>query len=132
MTPLSMSINVMRMIQLAAHRKLAKTLEVNVQADVAHHLLNKKRREILKWEDEGAMTVGLNGRAEVSPEFLEVRGFDNNGHEVPMPGSAAPPPPRAPEKREERDERGGERGGDRGGRGGSRGGPRGGRGGRGR
>src|SRR5262249_15852568 len=69
-TLLSMSIDVMRMIQLAAHRKLAKNLEVHVHADVAHHLLNKKRREILKWEDEGGMTVALNGKTGVSPELL--------------------------------------------------------------
>ena len=48
-----MSIDVMRMIQLAAFRKLAKTVEVHVHADVANYLLNKKRRELLKWEDEG-------------------------------------------------------------------------------
>jgi ribonuclease E len=141
-TPLSMSIDVMRMIQLAAYRKLAKTLEVNVHQDVAGHLLNKKRRELLKWEDEGGLTIALNGRMGVSPEFLEMRGFDNNGHEVPM-ALAAPVAARAPERREERPERGGgdrdDRGGgrgrddrgDRGGPGGG-GGGRGGRGGRGR
>ncbi|HEX3148549.1 MAG TPA: Rne/Rng family ribonuclease [Gemmataceae bacterium] len=130
-TPLSMSIDVMRMIQLAAYRKLAKTLEVNVHQDVAGHLLNKKRRELLKWEDEGGLTIALNGRVGVSPEFLEMRGFDNNGHEVPM-SLATPTPARVPERRDERDDRGNERG-DRGGRGrDDRGGGGRGRGGRGR
>jgi len=136
-TPLSMSIDVMRMIQLAAHRKLARNVELHVHADVAHYLLNKKRREILKWEDEGSMTVALNGKTGVSPELLEVRGFDNNGHEVPMT-VAAPVPSRAPERRDERDDRGDRDSGDRGDRGGRGGrgrddrGGRGGRGGRGR
>jgi ribonuclease E len=117
-------------------------VEVHVHADVAHYLLNKKRREILKWEDEGGMTVALNGKTGVSPELLEVHGFDNNGHEVPMIVGAAAPP-RAPDRREDRDERGdrdrdrsdrdrdrGDRDrGDRGGRGRD---DRGGRGGRGR
>src|SRR5204862_280676 len=66
-TPLSMSIDVMRMIQLAAFRKAAKTVEVHVHADVANYLLNKKRRDLLKWEDEGALTVSLNGRTVHAP-----------------------------------------------------------------
>jgi ribonuclease E len=130
-TPQSMCIEVMRMIQLAAHRKLAKTVELNVHADVSNFLVNKKRREILKWEDAGGLTVSINGRVGVSPEFLEMRGYDNNGHEVPMAAGASAPRPQ--ERREERDERGdrGDRG-DRGGRGrDDRGGGRG-RGGRGR
>src|SRR5262245_22218721 len=69
-TPQSMSIDVMRMIQLAAHKKLARTVELHVHADVAHYLVNKKRREILKWEDAGSMSVSVAGRAGVSPEFL--------------------------------------------------------------
>ena len=129
-TPLSMSIDVMRLIQLAAHRKLAKTVEVHVHTDVANYLLNKKRRDLLKWEDEGVLTVSLNGRAGVSPEFLEVRGYDNNGHEVAV-ATAAPAASRGPERREERDDRG-DRGGDRGDRGGDRGDRGGDRGGRGR
>jgi ribonuclease E len=131
-TPLSMSIDVMRMIQLAAFRKLAKTVEVHVHTDVANYLLNKKRRELLRWEDEGGLTVSLNGRTGVSPEFLEIRGYDNNGHEVSV--AAAASAGRGPERREDREERGdrGDRGGDRGGRGrDDRGGGRG-RGGRGR
>ncbi len=138
-TPQSMSIDVMRMIQLAAYRKVAKTVDLQVHTDVATYLLNKKRREISKWEDEGAMTVSIAGRTGVSPEFLEFRGSDNNGHEVPM-GAAPPVMQRQPE-REERGDRGPDRGGDRGdrgdrggrGRGGDdRGGRGGGRGGRGR
>lgn len=125
-TPQSMCIEVMRMIQLAAYRKLAKTLEVSVHGDVANFLVNKKRREILKWEDGGGMTVAINGRIGVSPEFLEIRGFDNNGHEVPMtPGASTPRPPERKEEREDRNDRG--RGRDDRGGGGSRG-----RGGRGR
>lgn len=122
-TPQSMCIEVMRMIQLAAYRKVARTLEVSVHGDVANFLVNKKRREILKWEDAGTLTVSINGRTGVSPEFLEIRGFDNNGHEIPMtPGASSAP--RAPERKEEREDRG-ERGrgrDDRGGGGRGRGG----------
>src|SRR5437763_13782602 len=77
-TPLSMSIDVMRMIQLAAFRKLAKTVEVHVHTDVANYLLNKKRRDLLKWADEGGPTVSLNRRTGVSPEPPAVRGVATN------------------------------------------------------
>jgi ribonuclease E len=150
----SMSIEIMRMLQLAAHRKTVRTLNIGCQVDVAQHLLNKKRKEILQWEEIGQMQVTIAGALGVSPEKLEVQGFDNNGNEVritPVEPQVRPAPERRNDDerdrrgnrdrdRDDRDERGGrgnrdDRGGrsgrdDRGGRGG-RGGGRG-RGGRGR
>ncbi len=139
----SMSIEIMRLLQLAAHRKTVRALNVSCQIDVAQHLLNKKRREILQWEEIGQMQVTINGELGVSPEKLEVQGFDNNGNEVriiPVEPQARPLPERRndDDRRNHRDDRdhGGredrDRGGreDRGGRGGRD--DRGGRGGRGR
>ena len=138
----SMSIEIMRLLQLAAHRKTVRTLNVSCQIDVAQHLLNKKRREILNWEEIGQMQVMIVGQLGVSPEKLEIQGFDNNGNEVrvvPVEPAARPVPERRPDderdrrggrEREDRDDRGGrgsrdDRGGrgrgdrdDRGGRGG--------------
>src|SRR5262249_60763899 len=42
----SMSIDVMRMLQLAAHRENIHRIEIHVAQDVANYLLNKKRRDI--------------------------------------------------------------------------------------
>src|SRR6476620_4389426 len=52
----SMSIEVMRMIQLAAHRAPAiAAIELTVNADAASYLLNKKRREIAALEERAGM-----------------------------------------------------------------------------
>ena len=49
----SMSIEVMRMLQLAAHREHVQHIEIRVAEDVASYLLNKKRREIARLEESG-------------------------------------------------------------------------------
>src|SRR5438045_6659868 len=46
----SMSIDVMRMLQLAAHRDKIHRIQVAVAEDVAHYLPNKKRTEISRPE----------------------------------------------------------------------------------
>jgi ribonuclease E len=114
----SMSIEVMRLFQLAAHRKTIRSLIAKVHADVAQHLLNKKRKEILHWEEVGQMQIAITGMLGVSPEHLELQGFDNNGNEVKV--VPVEPVRVAPERRPPDD-----RGGDRGDRGGDRGGGRG-------
>jgi ribonuclease E len=130
----SMSIEIMRLFQLAAHRKTIRTLNAKVHIDVAQNLLNKKRREILQWEEVGQMQIAITGTTGVSPEFLELQGFDNNGNEVKVLASE-PPRVAAPEPRRQgdrdrdrdRDDRGyndrdrGDRGRGRGGRGRGRG-----------
>ena len=112
----SMSIEVMRLFQMAAHRKTIRTLNTKVHIDVAQHLLNKKRREILQWEEIGQMQVAITGVTGVSPEFLDIQGFDNNGNEVKV--IPVEPVRVVPERRPDNNRRGGGRGrGDRGGRG---------------
>jgi ribonuclease E len=120
----SMSIEIMRLFQLAAHRKTIRNLTAKVHADVAQHLLNKKRKEILHWEEVGQMQLTISGALGVSPEFLDLQGFDNNGNEVKVipvePARIAPPERRPHDDRGDRGDRGGGRGrsNDRGRRGG--------------
>src|SRR5205823_1703052 len=56
-TPESLSIEVMRMLQLAAHRPTINRVEVRVPLEVATYLLNRKRGEIARLEEEGEMQV---------------------------------------------------------------------------
>jgi len=114
----SMSIEVMRLFQMAAHRKTIRTLTAKVHIDVAQHLLNKKRREILQWEEVGQMQVAITGLTGVSPEHLEIQGFDNNGNEVkviPVEPARVQPErrPGGDRDRDRRGDRGGRRGGGR-------------------
>lgn len=78
----SMSIDVMRMVQLAAHREGIHRLQIRVADEVANYLLNKKRREIARLEESGEISVTIQGATSVSPETLEFTCYDNNNNEV--------------------------------------------------
>jgi ribonuclease E len=78
----SMSIDVMRMLQLAAHRENIQRIQVRVADDVAHYLLNKKRKEIAQLEEPGRIQVTITGASGIAPETLELTCYDNNNSEV--------------------------------------------------
>jgi ribonuclease E len=78
----SMSIDVMRMLQLAAHRENIDRISVRVHDDVANYLLNRKRKEITRLEENGTIQVTISGTSGVSPELLEFVCYDNNNNEV--------------------------------------------------
>jgi ribonuclease E len=80
----SMSIDVMRMLQLAAHHKNVSSIQVKVAEEVAHYLHNKKRKEISKLEGEGSLQVTVSGVAGASPEHLDYVCYDNNNNEVKL------------------------------------------------
>jgi ribonuclease E len=80
----SMSIEVMRLLQLAAHREPVVHVDVVVTNEVADYLLNKKRREISKLEETGNIAVTIRGRHGAPPELLELLCVDNNGNEVKL------------------------------------------------
>jgi ribonuclease E len=82
----SMSIDVMRMLQLAAHHSNICRIDVRVAEEVAHYLLNKKRKEIARLEEPG-MQININGAHAASPEMLDFTCLDSNNNEVKvLPG----------------------------------------------
>jgi ribonuclease E len=80
----SMSIDVMRMLQLAAHHKNVSSIQVKVAEEVAHYLHNKKRKEVGRLEEEGSLQVTISGAVSVSPEHLEYVCYDNNNNEIKL------------------------------------------------
>jgi ribonuclease E len=90
----SMSIDVMRMLQLAAHRDHVHHIEVRVADDVASYLLNKKRGEIARLEESGNILVQIRGTIAAPPETLEFLCYDNNNNEVKLFPSELPIRPR--------------------------------------
>jgi ribonuclease E len=90
----SMSIDVMRMLQLAAHRDHVHHVEIRVAEDVANYLLNKKRREIVRLEEAGNIQIQIRGSAGAPPETLEFICYDNNNNEVKLFPSELPVRPR--------------------------------------
>jgi ribonuclease E len=90
----SMSIDVMRLLQLAAHRERVHRVDIRVTDEVANYLLNKKRQEITKLEASGELQVHITGRAGAALEMLEFVCTDNNNNEVkflPAPEETRPP-----------------------------------------
>jgi ribonuclease E len=79
-----MSIEVMRMLQLAANRGNLRQINVKVTEEVAIYLLNKKRKEIAKLEDQGGIQVHVTGVPGAPPETLEFACFDSNNNEVKL------------------------------------------------
>src|SRR5262249_12478522 len=90
----SMSIDVMRMLQLAAHRDNVHRIEARVHEDVANYLLNKKRKEIARLEESGGLQVIITASVGVSPETLEFVYYDNNNTPQNLPPSDATRLPR--------------------------------------
>jgi ribonuclease E len=90
----SMSIDVMRMLQLAAHRDHVHHVEIRVAEDVASYLLNKKRGEIARLEESGNIQVQIRGSTGAPPETLEFVCYDNNNNEVKLFPTELPVRPR--------------------------------------
>ncbi len=100
----TMGIEVMRLLQLAAHRAPNISLvTVSVNSEVAVYLSNKKRKEIAALEVAAGMEVQIDGKFGASPELLEFKCIDQNGMELRLAGGPVPkairtgPPPRLPE-----------------------------------
>src|SRR4029078_4219789 len=93
----SMSIDVMRLVQLAAHREAISRVEVRVQDEVANYLLNRKRAELSRVEEATGKSILVRGVLAAAPEFLEFLCYDNNSHEVKF--SPFEEPQRPPQRR---------------------------------
>jgi ribonuclease E len=88
----SMSIDVMRMLQLAAHNDIVNRIHVRVAEDVANYLLNKKRKEITRLEEGGDLQITVQGGVALAPETLEFVCYDRNNNEVKfLPYEDSPP-----------------------------------------
>jgi ribonuclease E len=87
----SMSIEVMRMLQLVAHKDGVQRIEIQVTEEVANYLQNKKRREIGKLEEAGNIQVQITGCPGKPPEMLEFVCYDKNNNEVKTKPADEPP-----------------------------------------
>src|SRR5205823_2445615 len=78
----SMSIEVMRLLQLAAHRENIHRIDIRVAEEVANYLLNRKRKEICVLEESGKIQVQVTGVTGAPPETLDFVCSDPNNNEV--------------------------------------------------
>jgi ribonuclease E len=80
----SMSIEVMRTLMTSANNKDVRRVDVAVHQRVANFLINRKRREIIKLEEDYEVTVNIQSLPDTSPEHLAVRCFDEIGSEIKL------------------------------------------------
>src|SRR5206468_3571917 len=75
-TPESMSLDVIRMVQVAACREYIRSVSVTVTEEVANYLHNRKRKELADLEQVGKMTVQITGKPGAAPETLLIACYD--------------------------------------------------------
>ncbi len=78
----SMAIEVVRKLIMCAQQPNVKRVTVTVEEEVAAYINNKKRRDLLKMEDDHSVQVIVVSREDLSPEFLKFECEDANGREV--------------------------------------------------
>src|SRR6056297_903967 len=78
----SMSIEVIRTLALASKNPHIERVTIRVNDEVAAHLNNRKRREVMQLEDTGKMSVQILGSEALYPEHLEMDCRDGNGERV--------------------------------------------------
>jgi ribonuclease E len=86
----SMSIDVMRILALAAHREDIRRVHIGVSVGVAAHLNNRKRKEIAQIEQDANMTIHIRHEIESPAEYLQIDCFDANNNEVRLFPPAPP------------------------------------------
>ncbi len=80
----SMSIEVVRMLALASQDERVKRITVRVNDEVASYLNNRKRRELMRFEEEGNITIQILGSEALYPEHLELDCRDAGGEQVKL------------------------------------------------
>ena len=67
---------------MRSHANQVTRITVTVEEEVATYINNKKRRDLVKMEDDHNVQVQVVSREELSPEFLKFDCLDANGREV--------------------------------------------------
>ena len=78
----SMAIEVVRLMILASQRPDIAEITLTVADDVAGYLNNKKRRDLIRLEEEEGIRVHIFGVSHGAPEHLEVVCRDSEGRQV--------------------------------------------------
>ncbi len=81
----SMAIEVVRILMMACQQPRAARITVRVNDKVAAYLNNRKRREVIKIEEDNNVTVQILGSEALFPEHLEIDCRDAEGNQIPLP-----------------------------------------------
>ena len=81
-TPESMAIEVMRVLLSAAGLKDADRLKLSVHENVADYLNNRKRKQVTELEEERGVSIEINARDDVGPEYVDLLALDGGGRKL--------------------------------------------------
>jgi ribonuclease E len=82
----SMAIEVVRKLISRSQSNQVARITVTVEEEVANYLNNKKRRELVRLEQENNVEVQIVSGEGLSPEYLKIDCVDANGREVRVAG----------------------------------------------
>ncbi len=83
-TPESVSLDIMRLIQLALYNDNVHGVEVRVRAETFEYLQNRRRRAIVQMEEDTNKHVHILVGKEQKTDQVEIRCFDKRDREIPM------------------------------------------------
>jgi ribonuclease E len=83
----SVSIEVMRLLNTAASRDKVASITVEVEAEVADIISNKKRRDINRVEEQSDIIINIRARTDVNPNHIMIECKDSSGStfRIPLP-----------------------------------------------
>ena len=80
--PESVMLDVMRIVQLAAHNERVRDITVTVASDVAFQILNSKRTVLNQIETETEKTIAIQGNPSFTSDQVEHVCKDSRGQTV--------------------------------------------------
>lgn len=89
--PESVILDVMRIVQLAVHHEQVRKVTVGVSHDAAFRILNKKRAELHRIEEETGKTVIIRGETAFTSDQIEYVCEDDHGQPVTISATIQAP-----------------------------------------
>ena len=82
----SVSIDVIRLLLSTLHREGLVRLTLEVHERVANYLNNKKRRDLIQYEENSKVAIQILSRTDVNHEHVVIRCYDSAGLELRQGG----------------------------------------------
>lgn len=84
-TPESMAIEIMRVLMLASHQPNVAKISVKCHNDVAAYINNRKRKDLLRLEEEAGISLQILGVDNAYSEFLAIEARDKDEKLIAIP-----------------------------------------------
>jgi len=89
-TPESVSLDTMRMIQLALCQESVESLDVTVPLKVFEYLHNRRKRSLVYMEEDTGKKITLHVGKDLTPDTFVLKCFDGRNREVMLDGISTP------------------------------------------